>query len=86
MSLYCTIHENSRRFVRSVFMHLLTFSFILLGHFLLNENNGTVLGRSIFSLSILILAYTIFNILAPLPLGYKARKVMKAVKKTHYKD
>lgn len=83
MSLYSTVHENSRRFIRSLFMHILTFFFILLGHSLIKESNGTEFTRALFSLSILGLTYIIFYILAPLPLGYKSRKVIKITQKRH---
>ncbi len=80
-SLHETVYELSRRFYRSLFMHVLMFFFVLFAHFLLGEEHRTAPERIIFSVCFLLFMYSIFHILAPLAQGYKARKVIKTIKK-----
>ena len=80
-TLYDTVYELSRRFFRSLFLHVLMFFFVLQSHFLLSENHGTPMGRALFSLSFLCLIYLISNIILPITQVYKARKVIKEIHK-----
>lgn len=79
--LYDTIFELSRRFPRSLLIHVLTFFLIFHSYIQLSEKHGHTIGRILLSIGILCIIYLILDLFAPLSQGYKARKVIKEINK-----
>lgn len=75
------VSELSQRFTRSIVIHsfilfLAVFSYIRYSH-----EHGHSLGGALASVITLGATYIVLNFFAPLIQGYKARKVMKEIKK-----
>lgn len=80
-SLYHIVSELSQRFFKSLFLHIL--SFVMLFHTYLRyiEQHGHNIAMFIGCLGTLAITYIVLDFIAPLLRGYKARKVMKEIKK-----
>ncbi|EEW2614610.1 hypothetical protein [Escherichia coli] len=84
-SLYDTVFELSRRFSRSLFIHIFTFVIIFHSYIRLCEEHGYTLGHILFAIGVFGITCLIFDLFAPLLQAYRAKKVIKTINKTHGK-
>ena len=78
-SLHETVVELARRFPRSLFVHVFVFIIVLFTYI---RDSGQAYYTSWYLLlyvGVLSIACVIFDFFAPLPRGYKARKVIKEI-------
>ncbi|WP_148873182.1 hypothetical protein [Serratia marcescens] len=80
-SLHETVIELARRFLRSLFVHLLTLFLTIYSYIQLSEKNGHSLGIIIFFTGLLCFFYGVFHVLAPLAQGYKAKRTLRDIQK-----
>lgn len=79
-SLYDTVSELARRFLRSLFIHIFTFLLIFHTYIRFSKEYGYSFQGLLFHTGILFLTYIIYNLFAPLHQGYKAKKVIRKIK------
>lgn len=80
-SLYDTVSKLSQLFFKSLFLHILAFVMLFHTYLRYSEQQGHNTTMLIGCLGTLVVTYIILDFVAPLFRGYKARKVMKEIKK-----
>jgi|GEM_PF-3031098 len=80
-SLYEIVLALSQRFFKSLFLHILAFVMLFHTYLRYSEQQGHNITMLIGCLGTLAITYIILDFIAPLLRGYKARKVMKEIKK-----
>lgn len=80
-SLFETVLALSQRFFKSLFLHILAFVMLFHTYLRYTQQQGHNFTMLIGCLGTLAITYIILDFIAPLLRGYKARKVMKEIKK-----